>query len=645
MQYRKDIDLLRAISVIAVLFYHASVQPFNGGFVGVDVFFVISGFLISSIVSQQIINGTFSLPKFYINRFFRLFPALLFVVFGSLIAGYFILSPLHYEPLGGSSVHAIFSLSNFYFWAQVDYWDISKYFKPLLHTWSLGVEEQFYFFWPLFLIAALGFSKESKVFLGALLVMFVCSLSLSIHWSSNEETAATAFFLLPARVFEFCLGAMLVKFKPSKPLNSWLSDVLFLGGLAVMIGSIIWITEAFAFPGYIALVPCLGAVLCILSGASSRLANVLSQKIILYIGKISYSLYLVHWPIIVFYKYKNFGSLDTTGTVIVLVSSLVAAMALYHLIETPFRGRGNKINFSRALSGSIALGLMATCVVTSANIWAKSGWDWRVDEEMSAVMKEAQKDLYARQDVIRAPLCHYRTASETFEEYISRFDQCNTIAPGSILIIGDSHAADVYGALSLNLKDVNLIQLTRASCAITSSYRTADGKCAKLLRYAQDLAIENAEDIKQVIFKSRGAPYHKQKNGEFESLKLNQMNMVGEYLGELEKNGIRTLWLGPNTEIDGNFLQILAASFNAKNAENTARSLLKVEEIEAFDEAAQKIADKIGITYLSTKEVCNGLCPLLTDEDKAIVPDYGHWGAEGARYMGQKLVNSQKFRQ
>ena len=644
MQYRKDIDLLRAISVIAVLFFHASVQPFNGGFVGVDIFFVISGFLISSIVSQQIINGTFSLPKFYINRFFRLFPALLFIVLGSLIAGYFVLAPLHYETLGGSSVHAIFSVSNFYFWAQVDYWDISKYFKPILHTWSLGVEEQFYFFWPLFLVAALGFKSRTKVFFGALLVMFVCSLSLSVYWSSNEETAATAFFLLPARVFEFCLGAMLVKFKPSKPLKLWISDGLFLGGLALIIGSIIWITEALAFPGYIALVPCLGAVLCILSGANSRIANLLSQKIVLYIGKISYSLYLVHWPIIVFYKYRNFGALGAADIAVVLGSSVTAAMALYHLVETPFRGRGKKINFTRALSGSATLGLMAVCVVTSANIWAKSGWDWRIGEKMSQVMTETRKDLNSRQTLIRAPKCHYRTAKETYEQYISRFDQCNSIKPNSILIIGDSHAADVYGGLKLNLKGTNLIQLTRASCAITTAYEKAEEKCARILRYARDLAIDNAKDIKLVIFKTRVSPYYNLKSGKFESLKLKQMDAVGQYLGALEKNGIKTLWLGPNTEIDGNFLQILGASLSVQNANNTAVNLLKHDEIKAFNDAAQKIADDVGLTYLSSEEICKGPCPLLTNEGKVIVPDYGHWGVEGARFMGQKLVKSEKFK-
>ncbi len=152
MTYRKDIDFLRALAMVGIFLYHLSVPGLSGGYVFLELFFVISGYLISSIIIAKIQAGTFSVKRFYINRFFRLFPTLITVIICTLVAGYFILSPAHYKGLGSSSILGTLSFSNVYFWQQVDYFDIGKYLKPLLHTWSLGVEEQFYFIWPALLV-------------------------------------------------------------------------------------------------------------------------------------------------------------------------------------------------------------------------------------------------------------------------------------------------------------------------------------------------------------------------------------------------------------------------------------------------------------------------------------------------------------
>jgi len=308
MTYRKDIDFLRALAAFGVFFYHLSIPGLDGGFIFLDIFFVITGFLISTIIMSKAMAGEFQLKAFYINRIFRLMPALLVTILVTLLAGLLILTPEHLKNLSGSAIAASLSVSNFYFWAQVDYFDIDKYLKPLLHTWSLGVEDQFYLFWPIALIFLVKAKNKLRAYYALLFILFGVSLFTSIVWSYSEAMRAGAYYLLPSRAFEFIIGAVIASIGPlaivTKRLKPFISNVLFIAGLACIFWSAFFFTEEAPFPSWRALIPCLGAMLCLVSGEKSSIAGWLSNRVTVFLGQISYSLYLVHFPIIVFYGYE-----------------------------------------------------------------------------------------------------------------------------------------------------------------------------------------------------------------------------------------------------------------------------------------------------------------------------------------------------
>jgi len=318
LKYRPDIDGLRAIAVISVLIYHLQESLLPGGFVGVDIFFVISGYLITKLIFTELSStGTFSFKNFYLRRIRRLFPALFATLLFSLVLAYKLFSPSHLIEFAQSLIASIFSLSNFFFWNQSGYFDSDNFLKPLLHTWSLSVEEQFYLIWPALLLGLFAF-KRKKIIPFFIIIMGIVSLLLNVFvfsdtlttstWFSNQESEtlfdvkSTAFYWLPFRVFEFSIGAILV----------WLGSIrkqatahlVFLIGLLMVFSSLIKIDSEMAFPTTTALLPCVGAALMIASGPNHRLSWLVSNKAMVGIGLISYSLYLIHWPLIVFYKYS-----------------------------------------------------------------------------------------------------------------------------------------------------------------------------------------------------------------------------------------------------------------------------------------------------------------------------------------------------
>jgi peptidoglycan/LPS O-acetylase OafA/YrhL len=207
-KYRSDIDGLRAIAVLSVIFYHFGVKTFSGGFVGVDVFFVISGFLITRLIMDAAGNGTFTFGSFYLRRARRLLPAMLFTIFVSFVLGAVLFTPTHFERLGGSALHGLLSISNFFFWNESGYFDADSAVKPLLHLWSLSVEEQFYFIWPLSVVLLLKI-PFSRIVMPVIFVLLGVASWAFTEWCLDVDPSA-AFFLLPSRIVEFCLGAIMV---------------------------------------------------------------------------------------------------------------------------------------------------------------------------------------------------------------------------------------------------------------------------------------------------------------------------------------------------------------------------------------------------------------------------------------------------
>ena len=336
LKYRADIDGLRAIAVLSVLFFHTEVPGFSGGFVGVDIFFVISGFLITSILQKDINGGNYSVSQFYERRIRRIFPALFPVIVFTVIVGAFLLDSITYRALSESVLGAVLFYSNFVFANELGYFDVASTLKPLLHTWSLAVEEQFYIVFPLLLVFINRYLKR-RYFLW-LLFLAAGSLAVSIYGIGHNQQKT--FFLVHARAWELLVGSLLSFNKKSKASSFVFNELLSFCGLVLMLYSIFFYSESTPFPGYNAIAPVLGAAMIICAGMGEDLPSVnklLTSKPLVLIGLISYSLYLWHWPIVAFYKYVLYRPINILDSLSVILASFVMAIISWKFIEQPFR--------------------------------------------------------------------------------------------------------------------------------------------------------------------------------------------------------------------------------------------------------------------------------------------------------------------
>ncbi len=429
--YRPDIDGLRAIAVGAVLLYHAHLGV-RGGFVGVDIFFVISGFLITSIIlKDRAATEGFSLFQFWERRIRRILPALLVVVASTVVIGCLVLLPSDLMDLGKSTIAQSVYGANFYFWLSGGYFAQPSTLKPLLHTWSLSVEEQYYLLYPVLFIV--GRKWKISTLFRVVGVMALGSLALSIYLTRSKPEAA--FYLLPTRAWEL-LGGGLLALRPAHK-SRLLSEVLGWGGLAALGLAFCVINSSTPFPGWAAILPCAGAMALLMAnhsqGEPSTMARLLSLRPLVFIGKISYSLYLWHWPILVYAAYwEPYGILDWPMRVGLLGLSVALAAASWKFIETPFRTR-------RALPrrrGIFAFGLSApvVCSLAGAVLLLGQGMPARFDEAM----------IKCDEARIIPPL-EYINLKAVQSGQFPRKGQVDR--PVRCLLWGDSHAAMISPAL------------------------------------------------------------------------------------------------------------------------------------------------------------------------------------------------------
>jgi peptidoglycan/LPS O-acetylase OafA/YrhL len=380
--------------VLSVLAFHLGVPGFSGGFVGVDIFFVISGYLITGLIKRDIELGAFSFQRFYLRRARRILPMLFVTILVSYGAGFLLLIPEHFRQLGVSGAAAAVSLSNLYFWAHSGYFDLAAKYQPLLHTWSLSVEEQFYLAFPLFLavVSRLRFRAALPVFVA---VAGFASLLISIavqhgHTSLIDRMAVrlmdtppdgmTSLFYLPIfRAFEFAIGA-LPQWLPA-PRDRRVQEAFFALGIATLGYVITSYNDKMAFPAANALPPCFGAALCIHAGTAERLGIVLRNPLAGFIGKISYSVYLIHWPLLIFVRYYLNRELEPIEAGIIFLLSLSIGYASYQWIEQPCRRQ-------KVVSWRPLLGYASAAVAVSfggAVITAPAVFRWRLGDDMTDI--------------------------------------------------------------------------------------------------------------------------------------------------------------------------------------------------------------------------------------------------------------------
>ena len=360
-KYRPDVDGLRAVAVIMVLLFHAGLHC-PGGYVGVDIFFVISGFLITGLVLKEQDAGTFSLSNFWVRRIRRIIPAATAVVVAVILAGYFILLPSDYVDLGESAIAQQIMLSNVYFWQNTGYFDGPSDLKPLLHTWSLSVEEQFYLGYPFLLIFLKRFPRRVA---GAFLATLALT-SLAVSEYGVQHHPSATFYLLPTRAWELLLGGLIWYVPPPTRIKPSVLNILSWMAVVGIITAGLRFTSTTTFPGIHATLPCTSAAVLIHANScrTSLPAALLASKPFVFVGLVSYSLYLWHWPILAYLRYRvgeNLGAATTSGA---LVLSMFLAILSWRLIETPFRRRA-VLGDKRLLVGTALAGIVSICIVSA----------------------------------------------------------------------------------------------------------------------------------------------------------------------------------------------------------------------------------------------------------------------------------------
>jgi peptidoglycan/LPS O-acetylase OafA/YrhL len=436
LNYRTDIDGLRAIAVIPVVLYHLGIPFVGGGFIGVDVFFVISGYLITTIIVSEIRAGSFSLARFYERRIRRIIPAYVVMVAITSIIALQIMLPDDLAEFGQSALFASLSVSNVFFWLESsDYFGLASDMKPLLHTWSLGVEEQFYLFFPLLLLALTRVKLSRFAFL---LCVAVAVISLAVSAYGVIFAPMANFYLLPTRAWELLAGGLLAWQVIRPPSTRLQAEVESIVGLVLVIVPIFAYGSRTPFPGPMAMPPVLGAALIIHAGmgnAVSSVHKVLSVPALRFIGIISYSLYLWHWPIMVLSRYY-FIELSEVGNAGVLAASMAAAVLSWAFVEQPFRRRDSVISARLIIPAGIAA--IAVVSVAGLSLSLSGGFPARLPEGIELL---ADKRTY------------WGPGRECGRSYALRReldDLCVLGREGAVpdlLVVGDSHADALAAAI------------------------------------------------------------------------------------------------------------------------------------------------------------------------------------------------------
>jgi peptidoglycan/LPS O-acetylase OafA/YrhL len=652
LHYRADIDGLRAVAVVPVVLFHAGVPGFGGGFIGVDIFFVISGFLISSIIASEIDAGKFSIARFYQRRIRRIFPALIAVIAFSFFAGFLLLTPSDLLTLGESIVATSLFVSNVFFWQHANYFSAPLHENPLLHTWSLSIEEQFYLFYPLFLVVVSKLVRPNRT----ILVCFICLMSFLLCAVVVYYKQSASFYMGPTRAWELLIGGLIALGTIPGPRTSLTSSVVAGTGVIFIGLSVFFYTATTRFPGLTALPPVLGAAFIIWSGQHQYtiIHRCLAAGPFTLVGKASYSLYLWHFPLFAFASYVQVKELGFISIIALCGLSFLLSLISLQFIERPFRSATE----SAAMRRRVAVCVCAMVTVSAGGLAAalSHGFPSRLDSTAARYL-DAEKDIdrfhmncMSVGDRIVPPdrACHLGAAN---------------VQP-SVLLWGDSHAAVSATALEQAAIRHNAAFLFAASvdCPIgvgftieprTGSFVSAPAYqyCGEYNRLMLGLAA-NTPNIKAVVLSARWTNWRVGERGTPAEgpvdIRLRDEMGVAQSIGDnrfIFSRGFeslvkallalkKTVWIvGPLPEpsvripkalyighlgLDNTNLEIAAAEFTKKN--------------EFILGLFRAIADKYSVRFIwPNKALCGeDLCPVVEDGMPLFLDD-NHLSVYGAR--------------
>jgi peptidoglycan/LPS O-acetylase OafA/YrhL len=614
---RNDIQGLRGIAVLAVVFFHLESTIFSGGFLGVDIFFVISGFLITHILIYDSIEKKSGIKEFYVRRFLRLFPALLFAIAFTLFVGAITYSSLQFENLGKTSFHAVLSVSNILFSYSNGYFDEDSTENPLLHTWSLSVEEQFYLFWPVIILISSRFGK--KVLLATVLGISCVSILLSQFFIKQKFDMV--FFHTPFRAFEFGIGALLVLFPTLHSMSDALKNFIFLMGVCLMLIALVFMDRFVPMPGFYSLIPSLATALLILGGGSKLSGIILENKALTKIGDASYSIYLLHWPLIVFYKNLISDDLSLVDQSILVLLSLLGGFLSFYLIENTFRKPSNWENRNLLLP---FITLLALTIYCSASIWATNGWQWRIPENIRLAVQAAHK------------------AKEDRDKYIGKAALDATVGNRTAVLIGDSHSQDVHaGFIQHGAKNTYRFHVS-AKCQLIPEIpnhnpqgdsrfelTTRDDSIACKSNFDKIINSDEIAKAQVIIIILRWSRYGAES--------------IENTLAQLQaKSNAKLIIIGPRMEYSQQVPQIVESYGSIVGLNQYAGIKFFREERLHINNVLIEKTRNLNVTYIDVfKLMCNNninQCPILIPSSGAILsPDNNHWTAEASKYFIEKL--------
>ena len=487
--YRPDIDGLRALSIILVVMFHLRVGFTRGGYIGVDVFFVISGFLITGLIAKEAQSSSFSFAQFYERRIRRLFPALFAAFLATSLASWWILFPSELESYGRQLASAIGFAANMFFYAGAGYFADDSAMQPLHHTWSLAVEEQFYLFFPILLLPLLRLDRRKLIAL--LWVLATLSFALSLYWMKDDNQEA-AFYLLPARAWELLLGALVaLNGVPTLPNRAWRNGASLLGVIAIIAAAGAF-NKNVPFPGWSALVPCIGAALIIHAGRErdTWVYRAFSLRYVVLIGLASYSIYVWHQPLIVLWKSRFDIYLSVSDRLILGALSLAIGFASWAFIERPFR-YGSLLPTRRAVfwgaGTAMASGLAIAFVLVAGN-----GFENRFPEEARRLAAWKYHPPETEFSKARCFIGRAQADRPQVDEI------CVRLQPGkkNFLLLGDSHAGHwITSWQEAAPVDANLMLAAASGCKPVLRDPAGAPRCRAVMDWAfQDFLPKNRLD-------------------------------------------------------------------------------------------------------------------------------------------------------
>jgi len=637
--YRPEIDGLRAIAVIAVIFYHAQItvfghQIFKGGFIGVDIFFVISGYLITSIILKELIHtGSFSFSHFYERRIRRILPALLFVMLVTLPFAWIYLMPKSFVDFSKSILYSLGFSSNFYFWSSGEkYGAESEFLKPFLHTWSLSIEEQFYILFPIILLIIFKYFQNYLVH--TLILGFIINLGFA-DWGSKNHPSFN-FYILSSRCWELLAGSILAYLEIKKVQKSRfekLNLILPSVGLILIFYSILFFHDRMFHPSIFTLIPITGVSLIIwFSNKDDVIKKILSSKLFVGIGLISYSLYLWHYPIFALDRIIDLTSNSLSKTILLWTSILVISLISYYCVERPARNKNN--NFKIILN----LIIVSICILVISN--------------SIVISKDGYKNRFYSSKTYDLSKFDYEKEHINFEK---NYDYSNFDKRKNVLIVGNSHAEDILEILSkTNLSSKIYFNLT--------SPKVRKNDYQFQLSYLYKFLIE-----KKAVIDGYSGNFYNHLNKQYDSSELIILSTKYSVKDLMVLDDLIKILKKDNKEIiifDNALEQIVKTSnrFNrldyyiSLHNKFPEKNILERIEQEMFNDLKRKkdinlkvknIAKRNKIPLIQRDKIfCNideKRCPSVTEEGYKIYFDHCHITDRGANFFAKRIQSNQLF--